>query len=87
MSTLYLLVSSADNPFANSLDPDQDRQSGSKLYDTLMVLLKEFFEKDVFEKKQQNVGPNLILKKKSADDKKHAKLPRRQRVNKLHLTE
>ena len=47
--------------FANSLDPDQDRPrtgptesrswSGSKLFDTLIVFLKEFFEKDHFEKK------------------------------------
>ena len=30
--------------FANSLEPDQAR-SGSKLFDTLMVFLKEFSEK------------------------------------------
>ena len=37
-----------------------------------MVFLKEFFEKVDFEKK-------------SADDKKHAKLPNRQRVNHFAL--
>ena len=36
--------------FTNSLDPDQNEQnvfqrSGSKLFDTLIVVLKEFFEK------------------------------------------
>ena len=56
--------------FANSLDPDQARQNvgpdlDPKLFDTLMVFLKEFFKKVDFEKK-------------SADDKNHAKLPRRQ---------
>ena len=35
--------------FANSLDPDQDR-SGSKLFDILVVLLKDFFEKGNFGK-------------------------------------
>ena len=44
--------------------------SGSKLFDTLMVLLKEFFEKVEFEKNQQTT-------------KKHAKLPSRQRVGLL----
>ena len=44
--------------FANSLDPDQARPygrawSGSKLFDTLMVLLKEMFKNISFEKKQQ----------------------------------
>ena len=34
--------------FANSLDPDQDRQSGSKLFDTLIVRDPErFFLKKV----------------------------------------
>ena len=56
-------MSSADT-FANSLDPDQARQkgrarSGSKLPDTLLVFLNQYFEK-------------MILKKKSADDKIHA---------------
>ena len=44
-------------------------RSGSKQFDTLMVSLKEFFEKVNFEKK-------------SADDKKAEKLPSRQRVKK-----
>ena len=52
-------------PFANSLDPDQAKYrtlTGSKLFDTLMVSLKEFFgEKNDFEKK-------------SADDKKACKI-------------
>ena len=38
--------------------------SGSKLFDSLMVFLKEFFEKDDFEKKNQQTT-----------EKKHAKLP------------
>ena len=50
--------------FANSLDPDQARQS---LSDTLMIFLKEFFKNVDFEKNQQTT-------------KKHAKLPSRQRV-------
>ena len=41
--------------FANRLNPDQYRQmsawSGTKLFDTLMVYLKEFFKKVDFEKK------------------------------------
>ena len=49
--------------FANSLDPDP----GSKLFDTLMLFLKNFLKKLIFEK--------------SEDKKKHAKLPRRQKVN------
>ena len=44
--------------------------SGSKLFDTLMVFLKEFFEKVDFEKNQQTT-------------KKHEKLPRRQRVKRV----
>ena len=42
--------------FAKSMDPDQDHLnvgSGSKVFDTLMVFLKEFFEKVDFEKNQQ----------------------------------
>ena len=59
-STLPLLT------FANSLEPDQAR-SGSKLFDThLMVFLKEFFKK-------------VDLEKKSAGGKKHKKIPRGQR--------
>ena len=43
--------------FANSLDPDQDQWNigpdlGSKLFDTLIVFLKEFLEKVNFEKSQ-----------------------------------
>ena len=49
--------------FANSLDPDQDQQV--KLFDTLLVFLKEFLEKVNFEKNQQTT-------------KKHSKLPSRQ---------
>ena len=52
---VYLLVSSADI-YANSLKPDQ-AWSGSKLFKTLMVFLKEFFKK-------------VNLNKKSAGDKK-----------------
>ena len=49
---------SADNSFTNSLDPDQAQQnvateSGSKLFDTMMIIMKEFFEKVDFEKNQQ----------------------------------
>ena len=40
--------------------------SGSKLFDTLMVFPKEFYEKNDLEKK--------------ADDKKHAMLPSMQRL-------
>ena len=63
--------------FANSLDQDQDRQNvgpdldRSKLFDTLMVFLKEFFRK------------KLIFQKIQQMTKKHAKLPSMQRV-KLH---
>ena len=46
--TLYLLVVSADN-----LCKQFGSRSGSKLFDTLMVFLKEFFEKADFEKYQQ----------------------------------
>ena len=47
--------------FANSLDPDQARQSiepdqDSKLFDTLMVFLKEYFEKVDFEENQQTTN-------------------------------
>ena len=45
-------------------------RSGSKLFDTLMVFLKEVLEKLDFKKNQQTT-------------KKHAKLPGRQRVNKV----
>ena len=52
--TLFLLVSSADYFCKNSLDPDQARQ-----FDTLIVFLKELFEKVGFGKKisrQQKAG-------------------------------
>ena len=44
--------------FTNSLDPDQAQQNvgldlNLKLFDTLMVFLKEFFKKVDFEKNQQ----------------------------------
>ena len=67
--TLYLLVLSADSfckQFETRLGPTQCRAwSGSKLFATLMVLLKEFFEKAVLEKNQQTT-------------KKHEKLPKGQ---------
>ena len=67
--TLYPLVSSADNfykLFGPKSGPTKHQAwSGSKLFDTLMVFLKEFFEKVDFEKN-------------SADDKKHEKFPRGQ---------
>ena len=54
--TLYLPVSSADNlKIANSLDQDQARHL-SKLFDTLMEFLKEFFEKVDFENNQQTTA-------------------------------
>ena len=57
--------------FANSLDPDQARQNVRPDLDpnclTLMVFLKEFFEK-------------VILKKNPQPTKKHVKLPNMQRV-------
>ena len=65
-------MSSADNlgkQFGPRSGPTKCQAlSGSKLFDTLMVFLKEFFKKVDFEKK-------------SADNKKkHENLPRRQRV-------
>ena len=55
--TLYLLASSADNfckQFGPRSGPTKCRAlSGSKLFDTLMVFLKEFFKKVDFEKYQQ----------------------------------
>ena len=44
-------MSSAHKITANRLDTDQARQN---LFDTLMVFLKEFFEKVDFEKKSAN---------------------------------
>ena len=64
-------MSSADNnniTHANSLDPDQAGKTGSKLFDTQMVFLKEFFEKVDFEKNQRTT-------------KKYVKLPSMQRVH------
>ena len=54
--TLCLQVSSADN-----LGKQFGPRSGSKLFDTLMVFLKEFFQK-------------LILKKNPAENKKTWKI-------------
>ena len=72
MEGKWLLVSSADN-LSKIFGPRPGRTkcqacSGSKLFDTLMVFLKEFFVKDDFEKDQQTTNKN------------NAKLPRGQRV-------
>ena len=71
--TLCLLVSPADNlckQFGPRSGPTKCQAwSGYKLFDTLMVLLKEFFENVDFEKNQQT-------------EKKRALLPSRQRVKK-----
>ena len=69
--TLRLLVSSADN-FCKQFRSRSgltkcQAWSGSKLFDTLIKYLKEFFQKIDFEKNQQTT-------------KKHAKLPSRQSV-------
>ena len=60
--TLRLLVSLLIT-FANSLDPDQARQNVGPDLDpnclTLMVFLKEFFEKDDFEKKYQQMSKHM----------------------------
>ena len=70
--TLCLPVSSADNlgkQFGPRSGPTNRRAwSGSKLFDILMVFLKEFFQKVHFEKNQQTT-------------KNHEKLPSRQWVN------
>ena len=70
--TPNLLVSSADNVWKQigpRSGPTECRaKSGSNLFDTLMVFLKEFFEIVDFEKDLQTT-------------KKHEKLPRGQRVN------
>ena len=65
-------MSSADN-FCKQFGPRSGPTfcracSGSKLFDTQMVFLKEFLEKDEFEKKQQTT-------------KKHKKFPRGKGVN------
>ena len=52
--------------FSNSLDPDHAR-SGSKLFDTLMIFLKDCFEK-------------VNILKKIQGDKKHDELLSTQRV-------
>ena len=73
ISFYSILMSSADN-FCKQFGPrsgltERRDISGSKLFDTLIVFLKELFEKVDFEKSQQttkNVG----------------KFPRGQRVNK-----
>ena len=47
-STRISLLARGNLSSANSLDPDQDQQNvgpESKLFDTLIVFLKEFFEK------------------------------------------
>ena len=54
--------------FANSLDPDQDRQGVGPDLDHNGLTLKKFFEKDTFENK-------------SADDKNHEKIPSMQRID------
>ena len=69
-----LLVSSADNLY-KQFGPRSGRttclaRSGSKLFDTLMVFLKEFFEKVDFEKTQQRI--------------KWHELPSMQRVNAIN---
>ena len=73
---LWLLVSSADNfykLFGSRSGQTRCRAwSGSKLFVTLMLFLKEFSEEVDFEKNQQTT-------------KKHAKLLSRQRVNKSTL--
>ena len=61
--------------FTNSLEPDQDRQNvgpnlDSNCLNSLMVFLKDFFEKVDFEKKKQTTEI-------------HEKLPSMQRVNLL----
>ena len=45
--------------FANSLDPGQSRY-GSKPFDTLIVYLKDCFEKVNFEKSQQTTRKKLL---------------------------
>ena len=62
-------MSSADNLYKQF-----GTRSESKLFDTLMVFLKEFFRKYDFEKKQQTTTM-------------HTKLPSRQRVEKIILCE
>ena len=55
--TLYLPVSSAEK-FSNSSDPWSSR---SKLFDTLMIFLKEFFKKIDFEKNRQTTKSKIDI--------------------------
>ena len=68
---LHLLVLSADNlckQFEPRSGPTKCRaRSGSKLFDTLIVFLKEFFEKNHFEKK-------------SVDDKSTSKITQHAKI-------
>ena len=72
---LCLLVSSADDlckQFGPRSGPTKCRAwSGSKLFDTLMIFLKEFFKKVNFEKNQQTA-------------KKHAKSPKCCKLKVVH---
>ena len=65
--TLCLLLSSANN-LCKQFGP----RSGSILFDTLMVFMKEFFKKVDFEKNHKKT-------------KKHEKLPSKQRVNRFKI--
>ena len=50
--------------FANSLDPDQDGH-GSKLFDTMIVFLKEFFGEKNLEKKLADNNKSMKTSHKS----------------------
>ena len=50
-----LLVSSVDN-LCKQFGPRSGPWSGSKMFDTHIVFLKEFFEKDDFEKNQHSTN-------------------------------
>ena len=74
----FLHVASGDfhlliGTFANSLDPDQTQQNVWPDQDQNCLTLRPNIPERIFLKK-------WILKKKSLDDKKHAKLPSRQIV-------
>ena len=63
--THYLLVTSADN-FCKQFGPrsgllERQTWSGSNLFDTQMVFLKEFLEKVDFEKNQQTTKKHDIF--------------------------
>ena len=62
MLTLHLLVSSADNLNANSLDPDQARQKVWSICKLFGIGIPNFFP------------PKSRFWKKSADDKKACKI-------------